>query len=225
MYRPKAVQIWASHGNPELRANTEGKQVDGFDSSFNVMPPEHRLCPRQATARALVARGARTGAVVEEPSCGFPGAPSSRGESCRSDHGGVECGRWNFFGAVGSPCSQLQLLQLLQGEKVNLNTQQGRRQRLAKNQKKSKKEKYSDVFSPLDFDRLAFMGTLVSEMENEKANRRSLDVMVKRFNDHPHDYLVGCQMTIKMLGRCFCDKPLLRWYDHFGRARLAFLES
>lgn len=89
---------------------------------------------------------------------------------------------------------------------------------------KSKNKKYSSVLDELDFDRLAFVGTLVNELGNEAANRRSLNAMVKTCFDHTPDVLAICQVDIYSLGRCWCDMPLLRCYDQFGRARLAFLE-
>lgn len=208
MYRPKAVQIWASHGNPSLRASKEDKQVEGFDISFNLGLPEDR----PQTSMVRVPRRAHAG-TVEGPCSGHEGTrdDDDDDDDCRSDHGGGDVKRRRKFADYLSHGIR----------NVDTNGQQ------PKNHAKLKNKKLSYVLSELDFDRSAFVGTLMNEIENEKINRRSLNAMVKDVDGHPHAALTAstvCQKHIFMFGRCWCDKPLLQWYDQSGRARLTFLE-
>ena len=87
----------------------------------------------------------------------------------------------------------------------------------------SRKNRYLRMLNVMQFDRFAFTVTLVNEVENEAINRRSLEEIVGRFRGHPVDRLRVCQAEIWFCGRCFCAKPLLRYFDQFGRVRLVFL--
>lgn len=93
----------------------------------------------------------------------------------------------------------------------------------AHEQNHAKKKKYFSMLKPLGADRFTFMVTLVNELENEAVNRRSLNAMVRAVSDHPHMNLMCCQAEMYWLGRCWCNKSLLRSYDQFGRVRLTFL--
>lgn len=119
----------------------------------------------------------------------------NHGQACRQKYGGL------------SSCSQL--------DGVNLN---------AHEQNHAKKKKYLSMLNTMGFDRFTFTVTLVNELENEEINRRSLIAEVKNMTDHPHTRLEACTSHLYWLGRCWCDKPLLRWHDRFGRVRLSFLK-
>ncbi|CAM9573946.1 unnamed protein product [Laminaria digitata] len=204
VYRPKAVQIWASHGNPGLRASREDKQVDGFDVSFNVGPPEDR-----PQAKARVPPGSSHGGAVGGACVGPDDGMHDDDDNCRSDHGGDDVKRRRKFKDY-----------MKHGIR---NVDASGRQ--PKNHAKLKNKKCEYVLSALDFDRFAFVGTLLNELEHEdEIGRRSLYAMVKDYGEHSREALTFCQLRIYSLGRCWCDTPMVRWYDQSGRSRLAFLE-
>lgn len=93
----------------------------------------------------------------------------------------------------------------------------------AHEQNRSKRRKPMAMVNTMGFDRFSFMVTLINEIENETINRRSSNAMVENVSLHPADQSTCCKAGIWFTGRCWCRKPLLKSYDQFGRARLAFL--
>lgn len=79
------------------------------------------------------------------------------------------------------------------------------------------------MLNTMGFDRFTFTVTLVNEFENEEINRRSLNDMVQEVDSHPKDDLQVCQRDLFWTGRCWCDKPLFRYHDQFGKVDVVFL--
>ena len=94
----------------------------------------------------------------------------------------------------------------------------------AHEQNHSKKKTYLRMLNTMGFDRFTFTLTLINERDNERINKNSLDTMVDHFQGHPHDTLTKCQIHLYWLGRCWCDRPLRRWFTQFGIVRLGFIE-
>lgn len=93
----------------------------------------------------------------------------------------------------------------------------------AREQNHAKKEVFSRLLNAAGFDRFSFAVTLINEMENEATNQRALNRMVECVSGHKRTFLAACQMEVWTTGRCFCNTPVLRSFDQFGRATVALL--
>lgn len=67
---------------------------------------------------------------------------------------------------------------------------------------------------------------IVHEMHNARLNRETIGLLLKSIDpdEHPTDTLQACKASVWILGRCFCDKPLVRVFDCFGRVDIVPLK-
>lgn len=90
-------------------------------------------------------------------------------------------------------------------------------------QNHSKKTRHLPTLSNMGFDTFAFTTNLINELENATINQRTTDLAVRSASRHSTDCIHLCSANVWRCGRCFCDTPLMRSFDEFGRLRITHL--
>lgn len=84
---------------------------------------------------------------------------------------------------------------------------------------------YSRSINNMTLPNFTFSLCVINDLQNAKYNGQFLSTLLGGVTDHDPSSLPGCQRALWLCGRCFCDKPLVRVFDCFGKLDLVPLSS
>ena len=87
------------------------------------------------------------------------------------------------------------------------------------------KAMYLRSINNMTFPNFTYSLSVINELQNKKYNKQFLGVLLRGIDGHASPSVSGCQAALWTCGRCFCEKPLVRVFDCFGRLDLVFLSS
>ena len=87
------------------------------------------------------------------------------------------------------------------------------------------KAMYLRSINNMTFPKFTYSLSVINELQNRKYNRQLLGALLRGVDGHAPPSVSGCQAALWTCGRCYCDKPLVRVFDCFGRLDLVFLSS
>lgn len=87
------------------------------------------------------------------------------------------------------------------------------------------KAMYLRSINNMTFANFTYSLSVINELQNRKYNGQFLDFLLRGVGDHASPSVSSCQAALWTCGRCFCDTPLVRVFDCFGRLDLVFLSS
>ena len=87
------------------------------------------------------------------------------------------------------------------------------------------KAMYLRSINNMTFSNFTYSLSVINELQNRKYNQKFLGVLLRGVRGHASRSVSGCQAALWASGRCFCDTPLVRVFDCFGRLDLVFLSN
>lgn len=87
------------------------------------------------------------------------------------------------------------------------------------------KAMYLRSINNMTFPNFTYSLSVINDFQNRKYNRQLLGALLRGVDGHAPPSVSGCQAALWTCGRCYCDKPLVRVFDCFGRLDLVFLSS
>lgn len=87
------------------------------------------------------------------------------------------------------------------------------------------KAKYLRSINNMTLANFTYSLTVINELQNRKYNMQFLGLLLRGVEAHTPHSVSGCQAALWTCGRCFCEKPLVRVFDCFGRLDLVFFSS